>query len=536
MTETTLAPPSIPVVPPDAVVLIDLSSIAHPIWHMSQANPDANHASQQIVARVRDLARGFPHVAICCDAGRSFRHALAPSYKANRPESEAPLQHQILLACEQLAADGFPIWKANGFEADDVIAAACKQALAIEGGSALIVSADKDLLQLVGERVLAKSVRDGSILDAAAVATKFGVRPDQMRDYLTLVGDASDNILGAKGIGPKTAAKLLETFGTLDTIYRELGLHGTKFKPATATALQELRPRLEAVRTLIGLRTDVPIPFEEIAVERVPKEASTFGIEDEDMADELTGEQAVQAIQTALGEQAAAQIAEREPPKPMQDGGQVYTNGVGAPAKLPTPPPTSTALATRDSDLAPAPPEWERQLDPRGMPQAIALAKNLYESRLFSAYGTPQAVLSTVMLGRELGLPAMASLRSVHIIDGKHSLAASLMVALVLKSGLAEYFEPISFTEKEATYETLRRGARNPVRLTHTMEMALQAWPKAKRDWEAAFQASGWGRTPTDMLVARATSRLARMVYPDLLAGLYTPEELIEIREQKVAA
>jgi hypothetical protein len=140
------------------------------------------------------------------------------------------------------------------------------------------------------------------------------------------------------------------------------------------------------------------------------------------------------------------------------------------------------------------------------------------------------------MVGRELGLPAMASLRSVHNIDGKHSLSAALMVALVLKSGLADYFEPISFSETEATFETHRKGARNPVRLTHTIEMAKKAWPKAKRDWEAAYEASGWGRVPTDMLVARATARLARMVYPDLLAGLYTPDELLEIREQKIAA
>ena len=196
----------------------------------------------------------------------------------------------------------------------------------------------------------------------------------------------------------------------------------------------------------------------------------------------------------------------------------------------------SGAVATRQPDtILPAPAEWERGLDPRSMRDARLLAEDLFKSRMFSAYGTPHGVLSTIMVGRELGLPAMASLRSVHVIDGKHSLAASLMVAVVLKSGLAEFFEPISFSDKEATYETHRKGARNPVRLTHTFEMAIQAWPKTKKDWQDAFNASGWGRTPTDMLVARATSRLARMIYPDLLAGLYTPDELAEIREQAAA-
>lgn len=167
------------------------------------------------------------------------------------------------------------------------------------------------------------------------------------------------------------------------------------------------------------------------------------------------------------------------------------------------------------------------------MTDAMALAQRMYDSRLFSAYGTPQAVLSSVMLGRELGIPAMSSLRTIHIIEGKQSLSAGLMVALVLKSGLSEYFEPVEFSPLLATFETKRKGARNPVRLTHTLEMGREAWPKKKVDWLDAFMASGWGRNPTDMLVARAQARLARMVYPDLLAGLYTPEELEDL---KVAA
>jgi 5'-3' exonuclease len=509
------------VVPEDTAVLIDLSSIAHPIWHMSQANPDANHASQQMVARVRALAEGFPHVAVCCDAGRSFRHEIAPSYKANRPESEAPLHHQIALAVEQLQAEGFPIWKAPGFEADDVIASAVTQALAIEGGSALIVSADKDLLQLVGPRVFVKSAKTGDVLDDAAVWAKFGVRPDQMRDYLTLVGDTADNILGAKGIGPKTAAALLAEHETLDAMYSTLLVHGTRFKPACATALKELLPRLETVRKLITLRTDVAIPFAEIVAERTTKDVAF--VEGEAMAEEPAPPATPPADNPPAGAPAAA--------APEWPAGQAF------PPRPPSPPAPSTALVTQASgELAPAPGEWERQLDPRSMPQAQALAQNMYASRMFSAYGTPHAILSTIMVGRELGMPAMSSLRTIHNIDGKHALSAQLMVALVLKSGLADYFEPVSFSETEATFETHRKGARNPVRLTHTFEMALKAWPKVKRDWEQAFQASGWGRVPTDMLVARATSRLARMVYPDLLAGLYTPEELLEIREQRVAA
>ena len=502
------------------IVLIDLSSIAYPIWLTSSADPDPNHASTQIVARVRALANDHQHVAICCDAGRSFRHDVAASYKANRPEREEALHHQITLAREQLEADGFPVWAVRGFEADDLIATATAKALATEDLTVLIVSADKDLLQLVGPRVRAKSVRDGSIVDAEAVGVKFGVQPQQMRDYLTLVGDSSDNIKGAKGIGPTKAAALLAKFGTLDKVYEDLkaiGAAAMGLPPAVAAALKEFEPNLETTRKLISLRSDVEIPFEQIAAERTPKDAASFAMDVVEEEDETETLPAAEAPSTAAGASAAPETNPATGPTGMTVRG-------------------SGAVATRQPDtILPAPAEWERGLDPRSMRDARLLAEDLFKSRMFSAYGTPHGVLSTIMVGRELGLPAMASLRSVHVIDGKHSLAASLMVAVVLKSGLAEFFEPISFSDKEATYETHRKGARNPVRLTHTFEMAIQAWPKTKKDWQDAFNASGWGRTPTDMLVARATSRLARMIYPDLLAGLYTPDELAEIREQAAA-
>lgn len=487
----------------DELVLIDLSSIAHPIWHMSQSDPNPNHASQQIVARVRALANGHQHVAICCDSGKSFRHEIAPSYKANRPEAEAPLHHQIDLAREMLAGDGFPIWAVRGFEADDVIATAVECAKELDR-RVLIVSADKDLLQLVGPSVTAQSARDGSRLGEADVFAKFGVRPEQMRDYLTMVGDSADNVKGIKGVGPKRAAELLAKFKTLDAIYDEMRTVGTVamgLTPSMVTALKEFQPQMAQTRELIALRTDVTLPFNEILTERTPRDVAAFQFEPEE---------------------------DMEP--------EAETPSVAAPEPSVEADAPPQALAVRDVDqILPAPKEWERGLDPRSMKDARILAKDMYDSRLFSAYGTPQAVLSTVMVGRELGLPAMASLRCIHVIEGKHGLAASLMVALVLRSGLAEYFEPISFSETEATYETKRKGARNPVKLTHTFEMALKAWPKTNKDWEQKFQASGWGRHTTDMLVARATSRLARMVYPDLLAGLYTPEELAEIREQMAA-
>jgi len=496
------------------LVLIDLSSIAHPIWHQVQSDPDVNRTSTQTVARVRALASGHEHVAVCCDSGRSFRKEIDPSYKANRPERDEALHHQIRLARERLAEDGFPVWAVQGFEADDLIATATARGIEA-GADVLIVSSDKDLLQLVGPKVRARSVATSTVVDEAGVVEKFGVRADQMRDYLTLVGDASDNVKGAKGIGPKTAVALLARFGSLDALYAEMDRVAPPdmgVTPSVHASLTEFRTRMEVTRSLIAMRQDAPIPFEEVDADRVAADAATFGMED-DME-----EQEQEATERAVLDEA--------PPQPT-------------PAPRPELVPeakASTALTVRAEDvLAPAPAEYERQLDPRSMRDARTLAEDMFKSRLFSAYGTPHGVLSTVMVGRELGLPAMASLRSIHVVEGRHALSAALMGALILKSGMAEYFRPVTdengtldADDKHATFETLRKGPGNrPVRFTFTIEEAKAAGLVKEK--------SGWVKYPKQMLLARAESLLARLVYPDLMAGLYTPEEIAEIRDSEAA-
>ena len=185
---------------PSPVLLVDLSSIGHPIWHLSQAEPDPDYTSQRTAAIVRQLASNHPHTAICCDAPGSFRKDVDPIYKANRPQQEAALHHQINLAKEALAADGFPIWEVKGFEGDDLIATAVRQlSETVTPNRVLIASADKDLLALVSDRVEVHSTRTGDRLGPSEVREKLGVDPCQVVDYLTLVGDASDNIQRGEG-------------------------------------------------------------------------------------------------------------------------------------------------------------------------------------------------------------------------------------------------------------------------------------------------------------------------------------------------
>jgi hypothetical protein len=144
----------------------------------------------------------------------------------------------------------------------------------------------------------------------------------------------------------------------------------------------------------------------------------------------------------------------------------------------------------------------------------------MYQSRLFSAYGSPQAVLATVLAGRELGFQAMSSLRAFHIIDGKPTLSAGAIHALVLKSGKAKFFRCTERTPERATFVTQREGEPE-MSLSFSIEEARQAWTKEP----AKFLLSGWGRHSADMCVARALTKLARLVYPDVLNNLYASEE-----------
>jgi 5'-3' exonuclease len=481
------------------LTLIDLSSLAFPIWHMGQSDPNPNVVSDQLVARVRAL--GDEHTAICCDAGRSFRNDVSADYKANRkPEERATLYHQIDLALDRLRGDGFPVWFVKGFEADDIIASACNRA-AEDGHDIVIVTADKDLLQLVTDReegagsVAVKSIKTGDIIDEAAVEARFGVVPRQMRDWLTIVGDASDNVRGVAGIGEVGATRLLQQYDSLDAIYTRLDtlIAEKDIKPSQGIALKAFEVRLAEVRTLITLRTDAPVAFEEILEPRTPKDVPPMV--DEPVLEDAAPDDIDEALPSVPPPPAPATIT----PKPAT-----------------VPPVTGTLTVIPNGHPVV---DWKTQLEPTSMSEAIKLADLAFHSKQFGAYGTPQAVLMSLLAGRELGLSAMASLRAINIISGKPTMAADLMRALVLKSGAVNYFRCVERTNESCTFEA-QRGDDPPISLTVTIEDARLAGV-IKPD-------SGWVKYPADMLSARASSKLARLIAPDVLHGIYTPEELRE--------
>src|SRR6187399_858522 len=467
-------------------LFVDLASIGYPIWHMAASDPNPNATSEQILARVRGLLHGQPYAAVAVDSKKSFRRDLDPTYKAQRSsEGRAPLYHQLDLVVEALKAEGVPVWMAEGFEADDVIATATRLALEQPDTRVLVASADKDLLALVSDRVHIKSLKDGAELGPDDVIKKFGVTPTQVQDFLCLVGDASDNVKGAAKIGPVIAARLLTQYETLEGLHKVWAEDPAKLSATVQSSLAEFFPRVDAVRALIALRTDAPIPFEEIAVERPQPLLET--------------EPAPVTADTPTGQPSPAP----EPAKP-------------APEKQDR---KAAAMEPQTTALVPVVvgTDYTRELEPRTMSEAVTLAKWALDSRLFGSYGSAPAILMTIMAGREMGLPTMHALRAFHIVSGKPVLSADAIRALVMRSGAAKYFRCTERTNERATFAT-KRGDDPEVTLSFSMDDARMA--------DLVKPGSGWVKHPADMMVARASAKLARLVYADIVMGLYAPEEL----------
>lgn len=163
------------------------------------------------------------HIAVAFDRhfNQSFRNEEYPAYKAQRDASPPELDAQVDPAVEITQAIGITTFIDETHEADDLIATALDQTSS-KGVAHVIVSSDKDLAQLVNDRVTLVDPARGLRFDPAGVKEKFGVRPDQMTDYLGLAGDSVDNIPGVRGIGPKTAAQLLQKYETLEGIYANI--------------------------------------------------------------------------------------------------------------------------------------------------------------------------------------------------------------------------------------------------------------------------------------------------------------------------
>ncbi|MDW8323591.1 MAG: DNA polymerase I [Burkholderiales bacterium] len=245
------------------LLLVDGSSYLYRAFHalpeLRSPAGEPTGALYGVINMLRRLRREVParYAACVFDAkGKTFRDELYPQYKAQRPPMPPELAAQLEPLHETIAALGWPLVVIEGVEADDVIATLARAA-AQAGIRTIISSGDKDLCQLVDDRITVIDTMSNKTYDVAGVIERFGVTPAQVLDWLTLVGDAVDNIPGVDKVGPKTAAKWLNEYGSLD----QLLARAHELKGVAGENLRAARDWLPQARRLLAVRTDVELPF-----------------------------------------------------------------------------------------------------------------------------------------------------------------------------------------------------------------------------------------------------------------------------------
>ena len=212
--------------------------------------------NQQLIGQAKEFSPDLG--AFVFDLGAPVKRLeIAPDYKANRPSMPDDMRQQISVIREMIEAAGWNLFEKEGNEADDILAAlACR----FNKNPVIIISNDKDIAQVIDERVqmliTIPRIKGFVVRDVANVINKFEVKPEQVIDYLSLIGDSSDNIPGVQGVGPKTAAKLLEQFGSIDELIRQLDqIKRVSLKEKIAGSIDILRKN----RELITLDTSIEL-------------------------------------------------------------------------------------------------------------------------------------------------------------------------------------------------------------------------------------------------------------------------------------
>ena len=260
------------------LLLVDGSSFLYRAFHaMSQSDlrspqGEPTGAIYGVLNMLRRLRQDYAADYSLCvfDAkGKTFRDDLYPEYKANRPSMPEDLRSQIEPLHQAIAASGWHILAQEGVEADDVIGTLAQQADR-EGVRCIIATGDKDLAQLVNSRITLVNTMNNEVLDEAGVLAKFGVPPERIVDYLSLVGDAVDNVPGVTKCGPKTAVKWLTQYGTLENIIA----NANDVSGVVGENLRSALDWLPQARRLITVKCDVEMDrrFDELTPPAADKE------------------------------------------------------------------------------------------------------------------------------------------------------------------------------------------------------------------------------------------------------------------------
>lgn len=244
------------------LVLIDGNAILHRAFHAlppltTRSGEPINAVYGLVSMLLRVITDLKPtHIAVCFDTPEpTFRNKVFEKYQAQRPQTLNELITQFAKARRVIDAFGIPYFEKPGYEADDVIGTIANRVKE----EVVIVTGDKDILQLVTPRVKVympvAGLSEGKLMDEEEVLKKMGIKASLIDDYKALVGDASDNYPGVPGIGPKTAIKLLNEFGTLDNIYKNL----SRIPQRTAEVLKKGRESAKVSKKLATIVKNVPV-------------------------------------------------------------------------------------------------------------------------------------------------------------------------------------------------------------------------------------------------------------------------------------
>ncbi len=536
------------------ILAVDISLIFSMMREANEGREDSI-AFDRTIANVTSARQGFDRTMLAIDSGASFRK-VAPEYKANRKPRDAAYHDQLRRVIERLTADGcvpvvapqvgtFPVSGNPSFaEADDVMGWVAEEYSKIVGPLSeeaasewllAILSDDSDMEQLVDDRanivVIKSALRGGEKWDEAKVLERRGVPPEKIRDIKALAGDKSDNYKGYTGpqkerdpkkpdedpglnpgVGEGNAVALIKQYGgaleIFDLKVPDLAAQweADGIKPGIcATLARHGRAVAEKGLFLATILRELPgLDFAAVLAEPVVKPIATGPVAD------LSAPPSVELA-------APVESAPEQVTPPVVSAPAPIVPHVEAPAE-----PQSAALAVAGPSalsIDPSSADWALSLQPRSASEAMAMARFLFNSRLYSKLGTPEAVWAIILTGRERGISAMISLTSIFIVEGKPEMSADLIVAQVLRSGKARKFTCVETTDERAVYLVQRFDDDAPMRVEFT-----KAHAQARELWGKG----NWRKMPDVMLAHRCATKAARLKFPDVTVGLYGEGEVRE--------
>lgn len=488
-----------------SLLMIDLWSL---FWQHVFRLGDPARAASETLARVGSL-RTQHDMALCVTADdTSWRDELRERLGAPRqPKGELAL---LELANVELTLEkrGLRVLQREQLDSVDMVASAI-EALHHYWDEMDSRQLAPEIFIYSGKKLLRQLVRyspppeikiislDGSLITKDGVLAEDGIEPYEYRDFAAL--------MGINGIGKVKAAEIVKAPHLAHTRAkpRTLGVSQIVSMCAQGALMshlphsQKLVERaavdgtLKVLQRLTQLRTDAPIDGRELwthlKAQRKGQIMTTEPIDIPPADDTLPG---------------SAPAPEPEPSEPISEQ---LCHAMPAPE-----PSQSTAIIPVDAD-------WTKELEPRNANDAKRLAKNVLESGLFKGYGTAQAAFLVIMAGREFGLGTMASLRSFHIVENRPCLSAQAMMGLCLRHPSCEYFMVTERSSTSVTVEAKRTSWPKAAHSTFTLEDAKQAGLTGRQNWQ---------KYPRAMLTNRAIAEAARFWFPDVVGGLYDPDEV----------